>query len=71
MTPSQDIRVSIDIGCRRHAVAVGLADGEVLEEFEIDHRPEGFERFFERIERHRCRFGGEVAVAMEGYDGKR
>jgi hypothetical protein len=69
MTPSQDIRVSVDIGCRRHAVAVGLADGEVLEEFELDHRPEGFEMFFERIERHRRHFGGEVAVAMEGYNG--
>jgi transposase len=69
MTSSCDIRVSIDVGCRRHAVAVGLPNGQVLEEFELEHRPEGFDRFFERIERHRRHFGGEVSVAMEGYNG--
>jgi hypothetical protein len=34
-------------------VAMGLSSGEVLEEFEIDHRIEGFEEFFSRIEKHR------------------
>lgn len=69
MTSPCDIRVSVDVGCRRHAVAVGLANGQVLDEFELEHCPEGFDRFFERIERHRRRFGGEVSVAMEGYNG--
>jgi hypothetical protein len=39
-------------GYRRRSVAIGLPDGEVLEEFEIAHRPEGFEQFFSRIEKH-------------------
>ena len=41
-----EIRVSVDVGYRRHSVAIGLPSGEVLEEFEIAHRPEGFEEFF-------------------------
>ena len=43
---SLELRVSVDVGYRRHSVAMGLSSGEVLEEFEIDHRPEGFEEFF-------------------------
>ena len=38
---SLELRVSVDVGYRRHSVAMGLSSGEVLEEFEIDHRPEG------------------------------
>ena len=49
---SVEIRVSVDVGYRRHSVAIGLPSGEVLEEFEIAHRPEGFAEFFARIERH-------------------
>jgi hypothetical protein len=66
---SLELRVSVDIGFRRHSVAMGLSSGEVLEEFEIDHRPEGFQEFFARIEKH-CKIKGcRVAVAMEGYNG--
>jgi transposase len=50
-------------------VAIGLPDGQVLEEFEIAHRPEGFQEFFSRIERHQKAQGCGVAVAMEGYNG--
>ena len=39
-----ELRVSVDVGYRRHSVAIGLPSGEVLEEFEIAHRPEGFEK---------------------------
>ena len=49
---SLELRVSVDVGYRRHSVAMGLSSGEVLEEFEIDHRPEGFQEFFSRIEKH-------------------
>ncbi|AGA90442.1 transposase IS116/IS110/IS902 family [Thioflavicoccus mobilis 8321] len=64
------IHVSVDVGCRRHSVAIGLSSGEVLEEFDIDHRPEGFADFFNRIERqHRCFPGAVPTVAMEGYNG--
>jgi transposase len=64
-----ELRVSVDVGYRRHSVAIGLPSGEVLEEFEIEHRPEGFQEFFSRIEKYRKTMGISVAVAMEGYNG--
>ena len=66
---SLELRVSVDVGSRRHSVAIGLPDGQVLEEFEITHRPEGFQEFFSRIEKHQKETGCGVAVAMEGYNG--
>jgi transposase len=66
-TPSE-IRVGIDVGCHNHSVAIGLSSGDLLDEFEIAHRPEGFRQFFEHIERLRkgqC----PVAIAMEGFNG--
>ncbi len=66
---SLELRVSVDVGHRRHSVAIGLPDGKVLEEFEIAHRPEGFKEFFSRIDKHQKEYGGGVAVAMEGYNG--
>jgi transposase len=64
-----ELRVSVDVGYRRHSVAMGLSSGEVLEEFEIEHRPEGFAEFFSRIEKHQKPKSCAVAVAMEGYNG--
>lgn len=66
---SKELRVSVDVGYRRHSVAIGLASGEILEEFEIEHRLEGFQEFFSRIEKHNPNKGYCVAVAMEGYNG--
>jgi hypothetical protein len=66
---SVELRVSVDVGYRRHSVAIGLPSGEVLEEFEIAHRPEGFDEFFSRIGKHQEVRNCEVAVAMEGYNG--
>ena len=66
---SVELRVSVDVGYRRHSVAMGLSSGELLEEFEIDHRPEGFQEFFSRIEKHLKQKNCPVAVAMEGYNG--
>lgn len=68
-TPTVELRVSIDVGARRHHVAIGLSSGEVLEEFAIAHQPEGFTHFFARIETHHQHYPGPVAVAMEGYNG--
>ena len=68
-TKSIEVRVSVDVGYRSHSVAIGLPSGEVLEEFEIAHRPEGFREFFSRIEKHRKAQDCGVAVAMEGYNG--
>jgi len=59
----------VDVGYRRHSVAIGLPNGEVLEEFEIAHGPEGFREFFLRIEKHRKAQDCGVGVAMEGYNG--
>jgi transposase len=64
-----ELRVSVDVGYRRHSVAIGLSSGEVLEEFEIEHRPEGFQELFSRIEKHHKTKRIPVAVAMEGYNG--
>jgi len=64
-----ELRVSVDVGYRRHSVAIGSSSGEVLEEFEIEHRPEGFQEFFSRIEKHHKTKSTPVAVAMEGYNG--
>ena len=69
MIVPSEIRVSVDVGCYTHHVAIGLSDGKLLDEFEIAHQTEGFEEFFARIERHRRHYGGEVSVAMEGYNG--
>lgn len=66
---SVQLRVSVDVGYRRHSAAIGLPSGEVLEEFEIEHRLEGFQDFFSRIERHNHEQSCSVAVSMEGYNG--
>lgn len=41
----------------------------MLEELDILHRAEDFKRFFDRIEHHRQRCGGEAAAPIEGYNG--
>jgi hypothetical protein len=66
---SRELRVSVDVGYRRHYVAMGFSGGGVLEEFEIEHRIEGLEDLFSRIEKHRRSSGCPVAVAMEGFNG--
>jgi transposase len=67
---SLELRVCVDVGYRRHSVAMGLSSGEVLEEFEIEHGPGGFEDFFRRIEKYQQKKRScAVAVAMEGYNG--
>jgi transposase len=66
---SLEIRVGIDVGCHNHNVAIGLSSGELLDEFVIAHRPEGFLQFFEHIEKFRQTKDYPVAVAMEGFNG--
>jgi hypothetical protein len=34
-TKSIELRVSVDVGYRRHSVPIGLPKGEMLEKFEI------------------------------------
>lgn len=64
-----EICVSLDVGCRFHSVAVGLSDGNLLDEFEISHTKEGFETFFKRIQQHELKHKLSVSIAMEGYNG--
>lgn len=63
------IRVAIDVGSTRHRVAVGLPNGKLLDEFDIDHNARGFDEFFHHIEMAETRYHLPVAVAMEGYNG--
>ncbi len=62
-------RVGVDVGSRCHSVAVGLADGCLLEQFEIPQTVAGFRDFSARIEGHAKRHPHPIAVAMEGYNG--
>jgi hypothetical protein len=59
----------VDVGYRRHSLTIGFPGGEVLEEFQIEHRLERFQDFFLRIEKHNRNKGYSAAVTMECYDG--
>lgn len=63
------IRVAVDVGSIRHRVAIGLPDGKLLDEFDIDHNAAGFGEFFDHIETAESRHHLPVAVAMEGHNG--
>ena len=67
--PPVEIRVSIDVGCKFHQVAVGLSSGEILDEFSIVHQPDGFRTFFTKLEQLERQYQCPVRVAMEGYNG--
>ena len=43
------LRAGIDIGSARHRVAVGLPDGKLIDELDIDHHAAGFKLFFARM----------------------
>ena len=66
MQRAKTIQVAIDVGSENHWVGIGVSEGEVLEEFEVEHTQRGFENFFRRVERHRRRLKRPVEVAMEG-----
>ena len=62
-----ELHVGIDVGCRRHRIAVGDSEGHIVDEFDVSHDGPGIAEFFKRIDG----LAGEVqvAVAMEGYNG--
>jgi len=64
-----ELRVGVDVGCHSHNVAIGLSTGQILDEFDITHNPEGFRFFFSRIEKQEKKHNCPVAVAMEGFNG--
>lgn len=61
--------VGIDVGCRCHRVAVGMPDGQLLDQFDVAHQPRSFDTFFRRIEQQAIKFGLPVCVGMEGFGG--
>jgi len=63
------LRVGIDIGSASHRVAVGLPDGKLIDEFNVDHNAAGFSQFFKRITAHETHHQLPVMVAMEGFNG--
>jgi transposase len=65
----QTIRIGIDVGSARHRVAVGLPNGTLIDEFDVDHHAQGFRQFFKRIGALEDRHQLPVSVAMEGYNG--
>ena len=48
----KELHVSIDVGCYQHSIAIGLANGQYLGNFDIDHNKRGFEYFFAKIEKN-------------------
>ncbi len=66
-----ELQVAVDVGARRHRVAVGDDSGQLLEEFGLEHTAAGFAGFFTRIERMRETRGAPVAVTMEGFQRER
>lgn len=69
MTEATEIRVCMDIGNRKHHVAIGLSTGKLLENFELNHTPLGINHFFSKIESYQKEYNLSVAVAMESYNG--
>jgi len=65
----REIRVAVDIGSKKHCVAIGSSDGRVLEEFEITHDKAGFECFFRRVGAREKDSMLPVVVAIEGLSG--
>ena len=66
---SPELQVAVDVGSQCHRVAIGDAEGRLLEEFDVEHTAAGLSGFFTRVERVRARCGWPVAVAMEGHNG--
>lgn len=64
-----EIRVCMDIGNKKHHVAIGLSTGELLERFELQHTSSEIQSFFHKIENYQKQYNLSVAVAMEGYNG--
>jgi transposase len=64
-----ELQVAVDVGARRHRVAVGDATGRLIEEFDLEHTATGLNGFFNRLERLAAKRKMSVAVAMEGFNG--
>ena len=63
------LNVAIDVGSALHRVAIGLATGAAIDEFDCPHTSVGINHFFTRVKQHEEQHGAAVAVAMEGFGG--
>jgi uncharacterized protein (UPF0276 family) len=61
-----ELRVAVDVGSKKHHVAIAGSDGRLLDEFEVAHEKEGFARFFSRVETVRERLDLPVALGPSG-----
>lgn len=68
ITP-KELKVGIDVGSAKHAVAISDDHGHILKEFEITHTSKGFASFFKIIEKVSLNHQATVSIAMEGYNG--
>jgi transposase len=66
---SAQLQVAVDVGARRHRVAIGDVAGRLLEEFDVEHSAAGLANFFARVEHWQAQWSWPVAVAMEGFNG--
>lgn len=65
----QQLLVGVDVGCRKHHVAIGGPIG-IIEEFEISHNSRGFAYFFGRVATQAQQQKiSTVIVGMEGTNG--
>jgi transposase len=69
MLTQAEIRVCMDVGCHQHRVLIGLANGEILEEFDPPHTPLAIKQFFHKTETYQNKYSAQVVFAMEGYNG--
>lgn len=57
-----ELQVAVDVGARRHRVAVGDATGRLIEEFDLEHTATGLNGFFNCIERFAAKRKVSVTV---------
>ena len=68
MQQQQQLMVGVDVGCYKHAVAIGGPSG-IVEQFEINHDIHGFEYFFAHVAAQARSQKLPVVVGMEGMNG--
>lgn len=69
MLHGKEIRVCMDIGNKKHHVAVGLSSGEIIDKFDLCHTPNAITTFFQKIKFYEDQYSLPVVIAMEGYNG--
>jgi len=66
---TKEIRVCLDIGSVKHRVGIGFSDGEIFDEFDLNHESEEIKKFFSKVEQLEKQHQMPIVFAMEGYGG--